>query len=113
MILYKKRQIIAAAVLIPIILILLLSLNFRIWSGNYIEGDLESIVVQQMDGLENTDNDEDMSEKTFLRFYECVCLSGMDLMIYLLCEMSSGVPLKAFSHKPGTTLQSLAVRMDN
>lgn len=53
MISVKKQRIAAIMVLSSIMLILLLSLNFRLWSGYYAEGDLESIVIQQMECLEN------------------------------------------------------------
>ena len=52
MISVKKQRIAAIMVLSSIMLILLLSLNFRLWSGYYAEGDLESIVIQQMECLE-------------------------------------------------------------
>lgn len=113
MILYKKRHMIAAAVLVPVILVLLLSLNFRIWGGSYTEGDLESLVIQQMDRLENGKREEGINERTFLQFCECVCLLGIEVMLFLLCEMSFGVWLKETSFRPGNTLHSLAVRMNN
>ncbi len=57
MISVKKQRIAAIMVLSSIMLILLLSLNFRIWSGYYTEGDLESIVIQQMECLEKSNSE--------------------------------------------------------
>ena len=51
MISVKKQRIAAIMVLSSIMLILLLSLNFRIWSGYYTEGDLESIVIRRLHDL--------------------------------------------------------------
>lgn len=113
MICYKKRRIIAISVFVPVLLVLLLSLHFRIWSGSYSEGDLESIVIQQMDSLEKADKDESISDRTYLHFCECICLSAIGTMAFLLCEMFSAVCLEAFPFRPSVTLRSLSVRMDD
>lgn len=113
MIWYKKRRIIAASVLIPVLLVLLLSLHFRIWSGSYTEGDLESIVVQQMDSLEKANKDESISDRICLHFCECICLSAIGTMAFLLCELFLAVCLKALPFRPSVTLCSLSVRMDD
>ena len=113
MILYKKRRIVAITVLVPVMLVLLLALNFRIWGGSYTEGDLESIVIQQMDSLEKGNGGGSINERTCLRFCECVCLSGIGTMVVLLCVMFLDARLGDFSLRPGVTLQSLSVRMDD
>ena len=80
MISVKKQRIAAIMVLSSIMLILLLSLNFRIWSGYYAEGDLESIVIQQMECLEKSNSENDISESICLHFYECICFGGIYMM---------------------------------
>ncbi len=109
----KKRRIAAITVLISIVLILLLSLNFRIWSGYYLEGDLESIVIQQMDSLEKSKSEDNVNERIFLRFYEYICLSGIGIIVFWVCERFKGLCLGELSFRPGVTLRSLSVRMDN
>lgn len=113
MILYKKRRMIAIAVLVPVMLILLLSLNFSIWGGSYREGDLESIVIEQMNSLEKGNGIESLNERIYLRFYECVCLSGIETMVFLVCEMFFGARLGEFFLRTSVTLHSLSVRMDD
>ncbi len=68
-------------VLSSIMLILLLSLNFRIWSGYYAEWDLESRVIQQMECLEKSNSENDISESICLHFYECICFGGIEIMV--------------------------------
>lgn len=113
MISVKKQRITAIMVLSSIVLILLLSLNFRIWSGYYMEGDLESIVIQQMDSLEKSNNEGDINEKIFLRLYECICSAGIGIVVFWVYERLKGLSQGEFSFRPGVTLRSLSVRMDN
>ena len=89
MISVKKQRIAAIMVLSSIMLILLLSLNFRLWSGYYAEGDLESIVIQQMECLEKSNSENDISESIYLHFYECICL--------VLCQDLVQVKMRNFS----------------
>ena len=70
MISVKNRELLNIMVLSSIMLILLLSLNFRLWSGYYAEGDLESIVIQQMECLEKSNSENDISE-----VYVCISMS--------------------------------------
>jgi hypothetical protein len=44
---YRNRKCIAQIVLIPLMLILLLALNFKIWGGSYNSGDFEEIIISQ------------------------------------------------------------------
>lgn len=81
MISVKKQRIAAIMVLSSVMLILLLSLNFRLWSGYYAEGDLESIVIQQMECLEKSNSENDISESICLHFYECICFGGIEIMV--------------------------------
>lgn len=60
---YRNRKHIARIALIPLVCILLLALNFKIWGGTYSEGDLEKNVVNLSKELEhcilsNNDNME-------------------------------------------------------
>lgn len=77
------------------------------------EGDLESIVIQQMDSLEKSNSEGDINERIFLRFYEYICLSEIGIMVFWVYERFERLCLGEFSFRPGVTLRSLAVRMDN
>lgn len=113
MIWYEKRRIIAISTFIPILLALLLSFHFRIWSGSYTEGDLESIVIHQVDSLEKADKDESINDKISPHFWESICLFSIGTMVFLQCEMFWGNCLEMFSFRPRVTLHSLSVRMDD
>jgi hypothetical protein len=45
---YRNRKIISGIIFVPIVLIVLLSINFSIWGGYYEKGCLEDSVHQQM-----------------------------------------------------------------
>lgn len=113
MISVKKQRIAAIMVLSSIMLILLLSLNFRIWSGYYTEGDLESIVIQQMERLEKSNSENDINESIFLHFYECICFGGIKIMLLWVYDGFKYLEQGEFSFRPGVTLHSLSVRMDD
>ena len=100
MISVKKQRIAAIMVLSSIMLILLLSLNFRIWSGYYAEGDLESIVIQQMECLEKSNSENDISE-------------SIEIMVLWVYDGFKDLGQGEFSFRPGVTLCSLSVRMDD
>lgn len=105
MISVKKQRIAAIMVLSSIMLILLLSLNFRIWSGYYAEGDLESIVIQQMECLEKSNSENDISES--------ICFGGIEIMVLWVYDGFKDLGQGEFSFRPGVTLCSLSVRMDD
>ena len=113
MISVKKQRIAAIMVLSSIMLILLLSLNFRLWSGYYAEGDLESIVIQQMERLEKSNSENDINESIFLHFYECICFGGIKIMLLWVYDGFKDLEQGEFSFRPGVTLHSLSVRMDD
>ena len=113
MISVKKQRIAAIMVLSSIMLILLLSLNFRIWSGYYAEGGLESIVIQQMECLEKLNSENDISESICLHFYECICFSEIEIMVLWVYDGFKDLGQGEFSFRPGVTLCSLSVRMDD
>ncbi len=113
MISVKKQRIVAIMVLSSIVLILLLSLNFRIWSGYYAEGDLESIVIQQMESLEKSNSENAINEGIFLHFYECICLGGLEIMVLWVYDGFKELGQGEFSFRPEVTLCSLSVRMDD
>lgn len=111
---YKNQRKIAIIVLIPIILLLLLSLHFKIWSGSYMEGDLESVVVHQMEALKNGNTAE--SEKAIeesVHLLDCVCLTGTEAVVclYYICWLFA-----CFAYcvvRPSITLCSLSVRIND
>ena len=111
---YKNRRKIAIVVLIPIILLLLLSVHFKIWSGSYVEGDLESAVVHQMEVLEkgNTGEIEKSIEKPVYLF-EYVYLIGTEVVVCLhyICWLFACFAYCAV--RPSITLCSLSVRMND
>ena len=113
MISVKKQRIAAIMVLSSIVLTLLLSLNFQIWSGHYTEGDLESRVIQQMDSLEKSNIENNINERLFLHFYECICLVGIAIMVLWVYDRLKGLCQGEFSFRLGITLRSLSVRMDD
>ena len=113
MISVKKQRIAAIMVLSSIVLSLFLSLNFRIWSGYYTEGDLESIVIQQMENLEKSNSENDRSVSIFLHFYECICFGGIEIIVALAYERFKEPGPWEFSFRPGVTLHSLSVRMND
>lgn len=113
---YKDRKKISITVLASIILILLLSWNFHIWSGNYAGGDLESIVIQQMDSihegkLEKTAGEEFAEQYGHL--FDYAYLAGMIINACLWYSILFRISSDCFSHRPKITLCSLSVRMDN
>jgi len=64
---YRNRKHIARIALVPLVCILLLALNFKIWDGTYSEGNLEKIIVNQLKELEhcilsNNDNMEKIKD---------------------------------------------------
>lgn len=77
------------------------------------EGDLESIVAEQMDGLEKSNSQGNLSEKISLRLYEFLWLAETEIMLLWVCERVKGLGLGEYSFRPGVTLCSLSVRMDN
>ncbi len=113
MISIKKQRIAAIMVLSSIVLTLFLSLHFQIWSGYYMEGDLESIVIQQMDSLEKLNCEDDRNERIFLPFYECICLVGIEIMLIWTYDSFKELCQGEFSFRPGVSLRSLSIRMDN
>lgn len=116
MTIYRKRRQISIAVLASIILILLLSLNFHIWSGSYTEGDLEAIVIQQMDCLAGGDTDEGISRESVeqcLHLFDYACLGGIEINVCLPCAILSGIWLGYFFLRPSITLCSLSVRIND
>ncbi len=82
MISVKKQRIAAIMVLSSIMLILLLSLNFRIWSGYYAEGDFGKY-SHTADGMlgKKSNSENDISESICLHFYECICFGGIEIMV--------------------------------
>lgn len=113
---YKNRRKISIAVLISIVFTLLLSLNFHIWSDSYTEGDLESVVIQQMEEIKkgNIDGSIDReSVKQKLHLFDHVCLSDIEINAFFLCEVLSDSPFGYFFLRPSITLCSLSVRMNN
>lgn len=113
---YKNRRKISVAVLVSIIFILLLSLNFHVWSGSYTEGDLESIVIQQVDCLEKGNTGEVISSKSLercLHLFDYACLSEIEVSFCLLCEILFCICFWYFFFRPSVTLRSLSVRMND
>lgn len=113
---YKNRRKITIIVLLSIILTLLLSLNFRIWSGSYTEGDLESIVVQQMDTLkkgniEDSHNNELIKQSQ--RLLDYVSITGIEINACFLCGFLFLINILFLYLRPSITLCSLSVRMDH
>ena len=109
----KKQRIAAIMVLSSIVLILLLSLNFRIWSGYYTEGDLENIVIQQMESLEKSNSENDINESILLHFCECICFGAIEIIVLWVYDSLKKLGYGEFSFRPGVTLYSLSVRMDD
>lgn len=116
LIIYKNRRRISVAVWVSVIIILLLSLNFHIWSGSYTEGVLESIVIQQMECLEKGNTGEVINSKSLercLHLFDYACLSGIEVSVCLLCEILFCICFGYFFFRPSVTLRSLSVRMNN
>lgn len=111
---YKNRRKIAIAVLIPIILLLFLFLHFKIWSGDYIEGDLESVVVQYMESFKRGRAEENvkMTDES-LHLFDYVYLSGTGINACLLYICWTGICLVYNFLRPSITLCSLSVRMND
>ena len=98
-------------VLSSIVLILFLSLNFRIWSGYYTEGDLENIVIQQMESLEKSNSENDINESILLHFCECICFGAIEIIVLWVYD---GLKLGYVEFSSDRELpRSLSVRMDD
>ena len=76
-------------------------------------GDLESIVIQQMECLEKSNSENDISESICLHFYECICFGGIEIMVLWVYDGFKDLGQGEFSFRPGVTLCSLSVRMDD
>ena len=85
---------------------IIIQLNFRIWSGYYAEGDLESRVIQQMECLEKSNSENDISESICLHFYECICFGGIEIMVLWVYDGFKDLGQGEFSFRPGVTLCS-------
>lgn len=112
----KRRQATAFVVLFSILALLLLSLNFRIWSGTYTEGDTESIVTQCMARLENgkteknTEEEHAESDRDLAEYaYTADAITNNWLLVLVLFGIYSGYIFL----RPSITLCSLSVRMDD
>lgn len=114
MIIHKNRRKIAIVVLIPIVLLLLLSLHFKIWSGSYMEGDLESVVVQQIEVIKKGatgDNEKSIEESVHL--LDCAYLTGTEVVVCLHCICWLFACFAYCVVQPSITLCSLSVRMND
>ena len=104
----------AIIVFFSLILLLFLSLHFHIWSGNYIEGDLESMVKQHMDVLDNGSTEaEALDLKPHRDFLDTAYLPYREINAWF---QSVYLTEKCFSYyffRPSITLCSLSVRMDD
>ncbi len=112
----KNRRKISAAAFAAVVFLLLLSWNFRVWGGSYTEGDVESIVTQQMERLEKGRADqsaEAASMERGRRLFACIPLSGMGWGLCFPGELFAGLCPGAFEFRASVTLRSLSVRMDN
>lgn len=111
---YKSRRIIAIAVLIPIILLLLLSLHFRIWSGSYMEGDLESVVIQHVGLLEkgSTEGNTETIEQ-YRHLFDYVYLPSIEIDVCLQFVFLRGVCSAYCFLGQSITLCSLSVRIND
>lgn len=111
---YKRRRGISIAVLVPMILLLLLSLHFKIWSGSYMEGDLESVVVRQTASFERgiaEEHKETIDE--LLRLFDAVVLDGTEINTCFWYNCCLFLCFVYCVTRPSITLCSLSVRMND
>ena len=73
----------------------------------------ESRVIQQMECLEKSNSENDISESICLHFYECICFGGIEIMVLWVYDGFKYLGQGEFSFRPGVTLCSLSVRMDD
>lgn len=113
---YENRRAIAVTAIVPIICILLLSIHFKAWSGYYVEGDLESVVVHQMETLESGYKEENTSIKTAdtnrTPAEDMLFTCAQKVMLVCPFLLLPGCVLFIYQ-KPADTLRSLSVRMNN
>ncbi len=111
---YENQRKIAIIVLVPIILLLLLSLHFKIWSGSYMEGDLESVVVHQIEVFKKGNTVENKkSIEGSVHLFDCIYLTGTKVIdcVHYVCGM-----FVCFAYcvvQTSITLCSLSVRMND
>lgn len=111
---YKGRREIAITVLIPMIFFVFLSLHFKVWSGNYTEGDLESVVVQYMDSIHRGNRKENVkTEEESLRLFDYAYLSCAAIWVCLPYICRTGACPAYYVFLPCITLCSLSVRMND
>lgn len=111
---YKSQRKCAIAVLIPILLLVLLSVHFHIWSGSYIEGDLESAVVQHVESLEKMSTGRNTEEiEQYRHIFDVVYLSGIEIDFCLQGALLWGDCFNYSFFRPSITLCSLSVRIND
>lgn len=110
---YKNQCKTSVIVLIPIILLLFLSLHFKIWSGSYTEGDLESIVVHQMESFERGKAEENTGIDRSSHLLDYVYFISTEIDIVLLFTDCLFICFVYCMTRPSITLCSLSVRMND
>lgn len=116
---YRNSKYIARINLVPLVFILLLTLNFKIWGGTYSEGQFKKIKNNQSKELEyctlsNTDNRVNLKADVEIKQLLDTDFSG----IFINCVLLSFIPFiwiyrSELFCKRRDTLVSLCVRMDD
>lgn len=107
---YENQRKIAIAVLVPFILILFLFLHFKIWSGNYIEGDLENVVVWHVESIKSGSTE---AKEELQRLLDYACLSGTVISACLPYGCRTEICPACYYLGRSITLCSLSVRMND
>lgn len=110
----RYRQKIAIVTLISVLTVILLYINYTIWSGNYIEGDIEDNIRQEMHLMgESPMSDSSISEiDNEIQELFSACLIPVMIECTLIISFLPFVE-RVYQYKQSNTLVALSVRLNN
>lgn len=110
----KCRQKIAIVTLISVLTVIFLYVNYTIWSGSYVEGDIEDNIRQEMHLMgESLLSDHSISEvNDEIQELFSVCLIPVTIECALIISILLFIE-QAYQYKQSNTLVALSVRLNN
>ena len=110
----RYRQKIAIVTLISVLTVILLYINYTIWSGNYIEGDIEDNIRQEMHLMgESPMSDPSISEiDNEIQELFLACLIPVMIACTLIICFLPFIE-QVYQYKQSNTLVALSVRLNN
>ena len=110
----KYRQKIAIVTLISVLTVILLYINYTIWSGNYIEGDIEDNIRQEMHLIGESPLSDPSINEVDNEIQELFLACLIPVMIeYALIICFLPFVEQVYQYKQSNTLVALLVRLNN